>query len=66
MCSTQMIIIKEILDRKEIIKDGKEVVMFYISYDGRSGLNHANVFIPIEFANTITVGKRIRLKNDNI
>ena len=61
-----MIIIKEILDRKEIIKDGKEVVMFYISYDGRSGLSHANIFIPIEFANTITVGKRIRLKNDNI
>ena len=61
-----MIIIKEILDRKEIIKDGRQMVMFYISYDGRSGLNHANVFIPIEFANTITIGKRIRLKNDNI
>ena len=61
-----MIIIKEILDRKEVFKDGKQMVMFYISYDGRSGLNHANVFIPIEFANTITVGKRIRLKNDNI
>ena len=42
-------------------KDGKEVVMFYISYDGRSGLNHANIFIPIEFANSVTVGKRIRL-----
>ena len=61
-----MIIIKEILDRKEVFKDGKQMIMFYISYDGRSGLNHANVFIPIEFANTITVGKRIRLKNDNI
>ena len=61
-----MIIIKEILDRKEVFKDGKQMMMFYISYDGRSGLNHANVFIPIEFANTITVGKRIRLKNDNI
>ncbi len=61
-----MIIIKEILDKKQIIKDGKEVIMFYISYDGRSGLSHANIFIPIEFANTITVGKRIRLKNDNI
>ena len=48
-----MIIIKEILDRKEIIKDGKEVVMFYISYDGRSGLNHANIFIPIEFSNSV-------------
>ena len=57
-----MIIIKEILDRKEVFKDGKQMIMFYISYDGRSGLNHANVFIPIEFANTITVGKRIRLK----
>ena len=56
-----MIIIKEILDRKEIIKDGKEVVMFYISYDGRSGLNHANIFIPIEFANSVTIGKRIKL-----
>ena len=61
-----MIIIKEILDRKEVFKDGKQMIMFYISYDGRSGLNHANVFILIEFANTITVGKRIRLKNDNI
>ena len=61
-----MIIIKEILDRKEVFKDGKQMIMFYISYDGRSGLNHANVFIPIEFANTIAVGKRIRLKNDNI
>ena len=61
-----MIIIKEILDKKEVFKDGKQMIMFYISYDGRSGLNHANVFIPIEFANTITVGKRIRLKNDNI
>ena len=56
-----MIIIKEILDRKEIIKEGKEVVMFYISYDGRSGLNHANIFIPIEFSNSITVGKKIKL-----
>ena len=56
-----MIIIKEILDRKEIIKEGKEVVMFYISYDGRSGLSHANIFIPIEFSNSITVGKKIKL-----
>ena len=56
-----MIIIKEILDRKEVFKDGKQMIMFYISYDGRSGLNHANIFIPIEFANSVVVGKKIKL-----
>ena len=56
-----MIIIKEILDRKQIIKDGKEVIMFYIIYDGRSGLSHANIFIPIEFADSVTIGKKIKL-----
>ena len=56
-----MIIIKEILDRKEIIKEGKEVVMFYINYDGRSRLNHANIFIPVEFSNSVAVGKKIKL-----
>lgn len=57
-----IIIIQEILDKQEIIKDSQEMTMFYVSYQGRCGLNYVNVFVPRDKSDNIRVGYKLKLE----
>lgn len=61
-----MIVVKEILDRKEVIVADNPMTMFYVGYEGKRGYQFCNLFVTNEEADRVDVGYRFHLDRSNI